>query len=55
MLPHAVFVSSEVTKDQKAPLALAPHEFSGNHGGIIGGSMPDVFRFFNEHTRPASK
>jgi predicted peptidase len=24
-----------------------------DHGGIIGGSMPDVFRFFNEHARPA--
>ncbi len=22
-----------------------------DHGGIIGGSMPDVFRFFNRHTR----
>jgi predicted esterase len=22
-----------------------------DHGGIIGGSMPDVFRFFNQHTR----
>jgi pimeloyl-ACP methyl ester carboxylesterase len=26
-----------------------------DHGGIIGGSMPDVFRFFNEHTRTGSK
>lgn len=26
-----------------------------DHGGIIGGSMPDVFKFFNEHTRPESK
>jgi len=26
-----------------------------DHGGIIGGSMPDVFRFFNEHTRQASE
>jgi pimeloyl-ACP methyl ester carboxylesterase len=26
-----------------------------DHGGIIGGSMPDVFRFFNEHARPGSK
>jgi predicted esterase len=23
-----------------------------DHGGIIGGSMPDVFKFFNQHTRP---
>jgi len=26
-----------------------------DHGGIIAGSMPDVFRFFAEHTQPASK
>ena len=26
-----------------------------DHGGIIGGSMPDVFKFFNEHTRPGSE
>ena len=26
-----------------------------DYGGIIGGSMPDVFRFFNEHTRAGSK
>jgi pimeloyl-ACP methyl ester carboxylesterase len=22
-----------------------------DHGGIIGGSMPDVFKFFNQHAR----
>jgi pimeloyl-ACP methyl ester carboxylesterase len=22
-----------------------------DHGGIIGGSMPDVFKFFNKHTK----
>jgi predicted esterase len=22
-----------------------------DHGGIIGGSMPDVFKFFNHHTK----
>jgi acetyl esterase/lipase len=22
-----------------------------DHGGIIGGSMPDVFKFFNQHIR----
>jgi hypothetical protein len=22
-----------------------------DHGGIIGGSMPDVFKFFNQHTK----
>ncbi len=51
MLPYAVFVSSKVTKDRKAPLVLALHGFSGNHGTFIGGSMPDVFDFFNRHTK----
>ncbi len=23
-----------------------------DHGGIIAGAMPDVFKFFNEHARP---
>jgi hypothetical protein len=22
-----------------------------DHGGIIGGSMPDVFKFFNQHIK----
>jgi hypothetical protein len=26
-----------------------------DHGGIIGGSMPDVFKFFNEHIKGQSK
>ncbi|MBZ5581589.1 MAG: hypothetical protein LAQ30_05175 [Acidobacteriia bacterium] len=26
-----------------------------DHGGIIAGSMPDVFKFFAAHTKPASK
>jgi predicted peptidase len=26
-----------------------------DHGGIIGGAMPDVFKFFNEHPKSASK
>ena len=26
-----------------------------DHGGIIGGSMPDVFKFFNEQIRNGSK
>ena len=34
-LPYAVFVSSKVTKDQKAPLVLALHGFSGNHGTFM--------------------
>ncbi|MEJ2111123.1 MAG: dienelactone hydrolase family protein [Acidobacteriota bacterium] len=35
MLPYAVFVSSKVTKDKKAPLVLALHGFSGNHGTFM--------------------
>jgi len=26
-----------------------------DHGGIIAGSMPDVFKFFAAHTKPASR
>jgi predicted esterase len=26
-----------------------------DHGGIIGGAMPDVFKFFNIHTKPGSR
>jgi predicted esterase len=35
MLPYAVFVSSKVTQDKKAPLVLALHGFSGNHGTFM--------------------
>src|SRR4030042_486379 len=35
MLPYAVFVSSKVKKDEKAPLVLALHGFSGNHGTFM--------------------
>ncbi len=35
MLPYAVFVSSKVTKERKAPLVLALHGFSGNHGTFM--------------------
>ncbi len=35
MLPYAVFVSSKVKKDKKAPLVLALHGFSGNHGTFV--------------------
>jgi predicted esterase len=35
MLPYAVFVSSKVRKDKKAPLVLALHGFSGNHGTFM--------------------
>jgi dienelactone hydrolase len=34
-LPYAVFVSTKVTKDKKAPLVLALHGFSGNHGAFM--------------------
>ena len=34
-LPYAVFVSSKVTKNKKAPLVLALHGFSGNHGTFM--------------------
>jgi predicted esterase len=35
MLPYAVFVSSKVTREKKAPLVLALHGFSGNHGTFM--------------------
>ena len=35
MLPYAVFISSKVKKDKKAPLVLALHGFSGNHGTFM--------------------
>jgi len=34
-LPYAVFVSTKVIKDKKAPLVLALHGFSGNHGTFM--------------------
>jgi predicted peptidase len=34
-LPYAVFVSSKVVKEKKAPLVLALHGFSGNHGTFM--------------------
>jgi predicted esterase len=35
ILPYAVFVSTKVTKGKKAPLVLALHGFSGNHGTFM--------------------
>jgi pimeloyl-ACP methyl ester carboxylesterase len=35
MLPYAVFVSSKVTKEQKAPMVLALHGYSGNYGTFM--------------------
>jgi dienelactone hydrolase len=40
-LPYAVFVSSKVTKDKKAPLVLALHGFSGNHGTFMRTGVVD--------------
>ena len=34
-LPYAVFVSSKVTKDKKAPMVLALHGYSGNYGTFM--------------------
>jgi predicted esterase len=34
-LPYAVFISSKVTKDKKAPLVLALHGMGGNHGTFM--------------------
>lgn len=34
-LPYAVFVSTKIPKDKKAPLVLALHGFSGNHGTFM--------------------
>ena len=34
-LPYAVFVSSKVSKDKKAPLVLALHGMGGNHGTFM--------------------
>jgi predicted esterase len=35
VLPYAVFVSTKVTKDKKAPLVLALHGMGGNHGTFM--------------------
>jgi predicted peptidase len=40
-LPYAVFVSSKVSKDKKAPLVLALHGFSGNHGTFMRTAVVD--------------
>jgi pimeloyl-ACP methyl ester carboxylesterase len=34
-MPYAVFVSSKITKGQKAPLVLALHGYSGNYGTFM--------------------
>ncbi|HEX4998236.1 MAG TPA: alpha/beta hydrolase-fold protein [Terriglobia bacterium] len=40
-LPYAVFVSSKVTRDKKAPLVLALHGYSGNHGTFMRTGVVD--------------
>ena len=35
VLPYAVFISSKVAKDKKAPLVLALHGMGGNHGTFM--------------------
>jgi predicted esterase len=41
-LPYAVFASSKVNKNQKAPLVLALHGFSGNHGTFMRTAAVDA-------------
>src|SRR6186997_2939034 len=41
-LPYAVFVSSKVDKNRKAPLVLALHGFSGNHGTFMRTAAVDA-------------
>jgi predicted peptidase len=41
-LPYAVFVSSKVTPNKKAPLVLALHGFSGNHGTFMRTAAVDA-------------
>ena len=41
-LPYAVFVSSKVTRGTKAPLVLALHGFSGNHGTFMRTAAVDA-------------
>jgi pimeloyl-ACP methyl ester carboxylesterase len=40
-LPYAVFVSSKVTKDKKAPMVLALHGYSGNYGTFMRSACID--------------
>ncbi len=56
-LPYAVFVSSKVSKDKKAPLSEnMAHEYKElpglDHGGIVMGGMTNVFAFFAKHSKP---
>lgn len=46
--PYAVSVSSKMT-----------HQYidvpGGDHGNVIGSGMPDIFKFFAQHSKPASR
>jgi predicted peptidase len=41
-LPYAVFVSSKVTKDKKAPLIIALHGLGGNPNTLMRGNLLDL-------------
>ena len=40
-MPYAVFVSSKITKGQKAPMVLALHGYSGNYGTFMRSGCVD--------------
>ena len=50
------FVSSVQRLDETMKSANIAHEYKEmpglDHGGIVMGAMPDVFKFFGEHTKP---
>ena len=41
-IPYAVFVSSKVSKDKKAPLIVALHGLGGDHNTMLRGSALDL-------------
>src|SRR5215831_8171683 len=41
-LPYAIFVSSKVTKDQKAPLIIALHGLGGDQNSLMRGNAVDL-------------
>src|SRR4029079_8120252 len=41
-IPYAVFVSSKVTKDKKAPLIVALHGLGGNQNTMMGKNALDL-------------
>jgi len=52
-------IASVQRLDEQLKSVHIPHEYKEapglDHGGIIMGSMPDVFKFFSEHTKPEAK